>query len=245
MHNLLKMDKYQLIRNRLYWAGIIGVFLLGFFTAETYVPEFLGPGGGAAASLTDIFDGMIYDSTFILVLVSCLLAVTLGQEFSSRTIDQEIAAGHSRLKIFFSKLIVYLTAFNIMALVFPIAGCIREWKRFGMPNLQDFLYHFLKAGGYSFLLNSVMLMIPIFCCYFFRNKTKAVAVTAFLLFVSSLYLGYGMKFGYPIAFLPTYQIRAVVSTQAFFMPVSILVACIGGVLSIAGTWSVFHKCDLK
>ena len=197
MHNLLKMDKYQLIRNRLFWAGMVGVFLLGFFTAETHVPEFLGPGGGVATSLTDILDGMVYDSTFILVLLSCLIAVMLGQEFSSRTIDQEIAAGHSRLEIFFSKLIVYLTAFNIMALVFPIAGCIREWTRFGMADLQEFLFHFLKAGVYSFLLTSIMFMIPIFCCYFFRNKTKAVAVTAFLLFVSSLYLGYGMKLGLP------------------------------------------------
>lgn len=63
MNNLLKMEKYQLSHNIFYWCGLIGIFLIGFFTADTYVPEAMGPMGGAATSLADIFNGMVYDST--------------------------------------------------------------------------------------------------------------------------------------------------------------------------------------
>lgn len=122
MRNLLKMERYQLSHNFLYWCGVVGIFLIGFFTAETYVPEVMGPTGGAATSLADIFNGMVYDSTFLLILMSSILALILGQEFSCRTVDLEITAGHSRKAIFFSKVITYLIAFNVMALVYPIAG---------------------------------------------------------------------------------------------------------------------------
>lgn len=118
MNNLLKMEKYQLSHNIFYWCGLIGIFLIGFFTADTYVPEAMGPMGGAATSLADIFNGMVYDSTFLLIIISSILALILGQEFSSRTIDLEVNAGHSRKTIFFAKVISYLIAFNIMALVY-------------------------------------------------------------------------------------------------------------------------------
>ena len=39
MEKLLKMEKYQFLHNFVYWCGMIGIFVLGFFTADTYVPE--------------------------------------------------------------------------------------------------------------------------------------------------------------------------------------------------------------
>lgn len=78
MSNLLKMERYQLSHNFLYWCGMVGIFLIGFFTAETYVPEVMGTTGGAATSLADIFNGMVYDSTFLLILMSSILALILS-----------------------------------------------------------------------------------------------------------------------------------------------------------------------
>lgn len=105
MKKLLKMEKYQFLHNFIYWCGMIGIFVLGFFTAETYVPEVMGPAGGKASSLADIFNGMVYDSTFLLIIISGLLALSFGQEFSGRTITLEVSAGHSRSKIFTGKII--------------------------------------------------------------------------------------------------------------------------------------------
>lgn len=80
MNNLLKMEKYQLSHNIFYWCGLIGIFLIGF-TADTYVPEAMGSQGGAATSLADIFNGMVYDSTFLLIIISSILALILDRNF--------------------------------------------------------------------------------------------------------------------------------------------------------------------
>lgn len=42
MDKLLKLEKYQLLHNSIYWCGMIGIFILGFFTADTYVTEVMG-----------------------------------------------------------------------------------------------------------------------------------------------------------------------------------------------------------
>ena len=245
MNNLLKMDRYQLLHNRVYWGGIITVFLVGFLTADTYLMETMGPEGAAAASLTDIFNGMVYDSTFLLIFISGILALILGEEFSWRTINQEVCSGHARIHIFSSKIIVYLTAFNLMALVYPIAGCLREYVRFGITDIAAFICNVLKTAGYSFLLNSAMLLIAIFfgCC--FRSTSKAVSFTVIVLFALSLYLGYGMKLKFPISFLPIFQIREAVSAQKIVILESLSVAaCWWGVL-IFLSWRMFRRCELK
>ena len=97
MNNLLKMEKYQLSHNIFYWCGLIGIFLYWFFYRQILMSRKLwGRMGGAATSLADIFNGMVYDSTFLLIIISSILALILGQEFSSRTIDLEVNAGHSK-----------------------------------------------------------------------------------------------------------------------------------------------------
>lgn len=101
----------------------------------------MGPTEEIASSLADIFNGMVYDSTFLLIIISGILALILGQEFSKRTINLEISAGHSRKRIFTSKIISYLIAFNVMALVYPVGGCIKEFGRFGIEDGGMFLQY--------------------------------------------------------------------------------------------------------
>ena len=245
MNNLLKMEKYQLSHNIFYWCGLIGIFLIGFFTADTYVPEAMGPMGGAGTSLADIFNGMVYDSTFLLIIISSILALILGQEFSSRTIDLEVNAGHSRKTIFFAKVISYLIAFNIMALVYPVAGCIRESVRFGITEAGNLCYQVSKAILYSLLLNSATFLIAIWIVFWLRSSARAIAVTALVTFVLSLYLGYGMMFDLPVAFLATYQIREAVFSVTYFLPWAILVSVVWIVALITFSWISFRKCELK
>lgn len=227
MDKLLKLEKYQLLHNSIYWCGMIGIFILGFFTADTYVTEVMGPTEEIASSLADIFNGMVYDSTFLLIIMSAILALILGQEFSKRTINLEVSAGHSRKQIFTSKIISYLIAFNLMALVYPVSGCIREFGRFGVADVGMFFYNIIKAIIYSCLLNSAIFLIAI------------------LIFGLSLYLGYGMMLRLPVGFLPTYQIRIVVSMKTFFQPIAILVGCIWSGILVLLSWIKFCKCDFK
>ena len=54
MDKLLKLEKYQLLHNSIYWCGMIGIFILGFFTADTYVTEVMGPTEEIAVSYTHL-----------------------------------------------------------------------------------------------------------------------------------------------------------------------------------------------
>lgn len=245
MSNLLKMERYQLFHNSFYWCGLLIVFSMGFLTADTYIGEVMGPDGGVVTSLADIFNGMVYDSTFVLVIISSILALVLGQEFSCRTLDLEVSAGHSRKEIFASQLIVYLLAFNIMTLAYPIAGCVREFGRFGIEDVGVFFYNILKASAYSLLMNSAMFLFAMFICYCLQHSLKSVATTAVIMFVLSLYLGYGMMLNFPVTFLPTYQIREVVSSGGFFQLAALLVGVIWVIILICLSWMRFRKCDLK
>lgn len=186
MDKLLKLEKYQLLHNSIYWCGMIGIFILGFFTADTYVTEVMGSTKEIASSLADIFNGMVYDSTFLLIIMSAILALILGQEFSKRTINLEVSAGHSRKQIFTSKIISYLIAFNLMALVYPVSGCIREFRRFGVADVGMFFYNIIKAIIYSCLLNSAIFLIAILICCYLQDAVKATSVTAIIIFGLSL-----------------------------------------------------------
>lgn len=63
--------------------------------------------------------------------------------------------------------------------------------------------------------------------------------------IFSLYLGYGMMLRLPVGFLPTYQIRIVVSMKTFFQPIAILVGCIWSGILVLLSWIKFCKCDFK
>ena len=198
-----------------------------------------------ATSLVDIFNGMVYDTTFLLILLSSILALVFGQEFSCRTIDLEIGAGHSRKAIFTSKIVVYLFAFNIMALIYPIAGCLREFGKFGIEDVTGFIYNVIKATGYSFLLNSTSFLIAIIICFYLQSSVKAIAVTAIVNFILSIYLGYGMMLKLPVAFLTTFQIREVISTQGLIQLPAILIGITWICILVFLSWIKFRKCDLK
>lgn len=173
------------------------------------------------------------------------VALILGQEFSKRTINLEVSAGHSRKQIFTSKIISYLIAFNLMALVYPVSGCIREFGRFGVADVGMFFYNIIKAIIYSCLLNSAIFLIAILICCYLQDAVKATSVTAIIIFGLSLYLGYGMMLRLPVGFLPTYQIRIVVSMKTFFQPIAILVGCIWSGILVLLSWIKFCKCDFK
>jgi ABC-2 type transport system permease protein len=132
-----------------------------------------------------------------------------------------------------------------MALVYPVAGCIREFGKFGMEDGGVFFYNVTKAIVYSLLLNSGIFLIAILICCYLQDVVRAASVTAIIIFALSLYLGYGMMLQLPVAFLPVYQIRVVVSRNTFFQPAAILAGVIWSGILILLSWIKFRKCDLK
>lgn len=108
-----------------------------------------------------------------------------------------------------------------------------------------FTLYYLYTTTNSLLLNSATFLIAIWIVFWLRSSARAIAVTALVTFVLSLYLGYGMMFDLPVAFLATYQIREAVFSVTYFLPWAILVGVVWIVALITFSWISFRKCELK
>lgn len=115
----------------------------------------------------------------------------------------------------------------------------------GITEAGNLCYQVSKAILYSLLLNSATFLIAIWIVFWLRSSARAIAVTALVTFVLSLYLGYGMMFDLPVAFLATYQIREAVFSVTYFLPWAILVSVVWIVALITFSWISFRKCELK
>ena len=91
---LIKMEFYQLVRNRLFYlmAGISIVF--GVLMSSGYIGD-TNPFGVPMADGLSVFGGMVYDSTMWLIVIGAMSALMLGQSASDKTLALAVSAGHS------------------------------------------------------------------------------------------------------------------------------------------------------
>ena len=124
----------------------------------------------------------------------------------------------------------------------------------GIVEIRNLLKSLNKEYGMTILVSSHILeelyqtaseFILIWIVFWLRSSARAIAVTALVTFVLSLYLGYGMMFDLPVAFLATYQIREAVFSVTYFLPWAILVGVVWIVALITFSWISFRKCELK
>lgn len=245
MTNLMKMMRYQTLRDRLAWAVMAIMVILGFFMADGYLDNVMGQSGRSAQSLEDVFSGMVYDSTFLLVILSALLALRVGGQFSNRTIDQLVSAGHRRSAIYASLVLSNLVVFNVAALLYPCVGTLKETGRFGLTDGALAFAVIGKDALYSLLLNSAVFLLVIALSIWLRAALKAMAVAALGVFALALYLGYGLMLGLPVDFLPIAQIRFVAESSGFLQGTALAVGVFWLSAGALLGWGQFRRCDLK
>lgn len=89
---LIKMEFYQLVRNRLFYlmAGISIIF--GALMSSGYIGD-TNPFGIPMADGLSVFGGMVYDSTMWLIVIGAMSALMLGQSASDKTLALAVSAG--------------------------------------------------------------------------------------------------------------------------------------------------------
>ena len=245
MENLMKMMRYQTLRDGIAWAVMAIMVLFGFFMADGYLDNVMGQADRAAKSLDDVFGGMVYDSTFLLVILSALLALRVGQAFSGRTIDLLVSAGHRRSAIYTTLVLNNLLVFNLAALLYPCVGTLRELGHFaGHLDAAAFVV-IAKVALYALLLNSAVFLLVIALSIWLRAALPAMAVAALGVFALALYMGYGMMMNLPVAFLPIAQVRFVAEEGGLLQQGALLVGAIWSVVGVFLGWVGFRRCDLK
>lgn len=98
MYKLLKADFYRLIKNKIFWGIIIITLFMGCFFLNNL--EFLGN------SIELLIMSHLGTIGFFISLFTTLF---VGLEYANGTIRNKIVAGHSRIKIYLSNLIISIT----------------------------------------------------------------------------------------------------------------------------------------
>lgn len=256
MNNLIKSERYKLFHNPVFWILLAGMTLLGATSGSGYTKYFLAHTHDriSITSFSGVFNAMVADSTLLLVAVCAMLGWFMGREFSLRVISTEVASGHSRTDIFISKTIVNLCAYNIVMILYCLAGAISQIGHFGTGNLSDNVLNILRTVFYMILLQSAFFLITITIAFILRNGIKTAVVAPIVSFSIAMIFVFAVQKGWSasITYLnPIYRLREVTSMGSAIGGNGIILfpAIITGILWIAACSIIilksFTKSDLK
>lgn len=264
MSNLMKHRWFELRHSLIFWLILViccafTLFLIGtvgfHYVTDTPIVA------GVSHDWMGLFMNATADCILPLIIISdTFTTLLLGQQFSSRTTDQEIAAGYSRSKIFMSQCIVGFAVSNMSVLLSIFLGCLRWVKSIPMPSVDVAASYFARVIILLSILNFSFFSVCMIFIVLFRDIARTVGTSAIFLFVAcstmpafeqSLVKAPGTI--YPLtptlplllhpAFLMRYALYATLTPMQVLWSVGVAIGWTILFLSIA--YCIFRKCELK
>ena len=169
MYNLLKAEIYKLKYSKELLICIIGLFVLGAI-AIYY-------GGG-----TNGKEALISQGREMFGLMACtLFAITyIGRDFSFKTINHTLTAGHKRSKVLLGKYASYTVACIIILLInyLFMGGLYILFYGWGQSFTEAELYFVIVYILMGIFFDLCIVSIPFFICVLIRNSSIAMALSA-------------------------------------------------------------------
>lgn len=251
MGNLIKMERYKLFHNIVFWILGIGMPILGFFSGSGYRNYYLAHDSTPiqVESFSGVFNAMVADSLILLVAICGVLGWFIGREFSLRTISSEVASGNKRFEIFMSKTVVYLVAFNVIMILYSLMGAVSQIGYFGIGDLGNNVLNILRTTVYTIIFQSVLYLVVIALAFILRNGVMtAIAgpLVSFGIMITFVYLPVVLNYANPM-----YRFREITAMGSYFSTNGIVCvpALIVAVVWLAACsiiiWKNFAKSDLK
>ena len=264
MNNLIKHRWFEIRHNPIFWMTfaiccVFTIFLIGV-EGKHYLTD-TPMVAGVSYNMQGLFMASTADCIFPLLIISgAFTAMMLGQQFSSRTINQEIAAGHSRAEIFLSQCMVGFVVPNITILLAIFIGCLRWVGSIPMPSAEEIIPYVVRAIILLLLLNFSLFSACILFVVLFRDTAKTMAVSALFLLIACWTMPaleqpltkaagtlYPITPTLPLLLHPAFLMRYVLySTLTFAQGIAAAGVAIGWIilfLSIA--YCTFRRCELK
>lgn len=201
MINLLRTEFYKMFRSKSFWVILIISTVLGIMMSQD----------GKAHVAKDEIISISFYCTCILTLFPILLgALSFGNDFINRTINNEVSAGHNRLKIFFCKVIVYFIGVDFIILIAPFVNLILNY------SLHSIHHEFINEGGIlikTFFITALLGMaassVIIFIAFIFRDVGKTVGISVFMYILNIQILASSSVKTTLLRFLPLSQMRLI------------------------------------
>jgi ABC-2 type transport system permease protein len=264
MSNLMKYRWFELRHQPAFYLLIaicyaFSLFLIGA-VGEHYMTD-TPMVAGVTRDWSGLFMNAAADLIFPLTILSgTFTAMLLGRQFSSRNIDLEIAAGHSRSEVFFSLSLIGFAVVNLAVLPAIPVGCLVWAGRIPMPSAGAFLPYLIRVLLLLMLLNCALFSACILFAVVFRDTARSMAVSALFLLTAcwtmpmlqerlpkapgtlypkeptlALYL-------HP-AFLMRYSLYSTLTPHEVLWSCAVAVGWI--VLFLSAAYCIFRRCELK
>lgn len=188
MSNLLKHRWFEIKYNPIFWITL--TLCCGFTLLVTNLvglnyltdPPMVA---GVSYDLKGFFASLTADAIFPLLIISgAFTAMMLGQLFSNRTIDQEIAAGHSRVSIFASYCVIGFAIPNLAVFLAIFVGCLRWAGNIPSPSAGAMILYLTHVIILLLLLNFSLFSACIFIIVLCRDTSKTITISALFLLIT-------------------------------------------------------------
>lgn len=264
MSNLMKHRWFEIRHNPVFWMAlaICCVFTLSLIigVGKHYLtdPPMVA---GVSYDMQGLFMASTADCIYPLLIISGVFtSMILSQQFSSRTIDQEIAAGHSRAEIFFSQCIIGFAVINITILLAIFIGCLRWAGSIPMVSAKVIIPYLARAVILLMLLNFSLFSACILFVVLFRDTAKTMAVSAFFFLIACWTMPilqaplakapgtlYPLTPTLPLLLHPAFLMRyALYKTLTLTQGIAAAGVAIGwAALFLSAAYCIFRRCELK
>ena len=170
MSNLLKTELYKLFHSWYFWGiGIFNLLLSSILLLDSKERS------------SNLIMASLYNIPLLYFLIIVFIALFIGSDFSGRTLNTYITAGHKRSSIFRVKLIVSQIG-CIIILVFPlfVHGIISQFYIGEKLFWNDSTYTMVLLTLFAMI---TLCALPMFFAFIFRDmgKTLTVSMVLFLL----------------------------------------------------------------
>lgn len=266
MSHVMKHRWFELRHNPVFWLTLavccaFTLFLVSSSGGGIHYLKDPPTVPGITYDMKGFFAASTADCIFPLLIISgTFTAMILSQQFSHRTINQEIAVGHSRGKIFASQCLIGFVVPNLAALLAIVVGCLRWAGSLPMASAAVAVPFFLRALLLLSLLNFSLFSVCMIFVVAFRDTAKTMLFSA-CFFLAAIISMSAQEYGlsrvpgtlYPVAptvpllLHPAFLMRyALYSTLT--LPQGILIACVAAgwtALFLSIAYCVFRRCELK
>ena len=246
---LIKMEFYQLVRNRLFYLMAEISIIFGALMSSGYIGD-TNPFGIPMADGLSVFGGMVYDSTMWLIVIGAMSALMLGQSASDKTLALAVSAGHSRASVYFCKALVFLLAVNIVMFLYPFAGLIVTGAAHGFDKgiiTEPFAPYLLRVTGMVFLANCAVFSVSILLMAVFQDTAKTTACATLAIILESFGMIFFLSRRISPLWLPPYMARAAVMYPLGIPRIAAILAStlIVSVLLLGAGYVVFRCREIK
>lgn len=179
MNNLIFSSLVRLRKNKLFWIGILAIIIYAVVQCTSTYSHMLQYKGDSDF-LFD-FDGMLFSTLSLLAIVlSIVISMFIGMDYSDGTIRNKIVVGRSRYQIYMAGFIVCFIIGTInyvlgILTTYVVGSPLLGGLHMGMKKIVPlFLFGILMLLAYAAIFNFIVMLN--------RNKTHGVIISILLAF---------------------------------------------------------------